>query len=258
MKLLSVLILLFSVSLMSCQNTPDMVAISGGMFVMGANDGEGDEKPEHEVVIDDFFIRKFEVSVAKYTEFCDATGRDMPAAPEWGLIDDHPIINTSWNDAMAYITWLNNETNENYRLPTEAEFEYVARNGGKPGVYPWGDGQPTNENIADLSLTLETGKDGVWSEYIDGYPITAPVGSFAPNKLGVCDINGNVWEWCTNWYAPYPVDKVINPKGPENGTHKVGRGASYNADPWHCRSAGRSWVEPTFSRPGFRLVKDKS
>lgn len=237
--------------------TPEMVKISGGKFIMGQNDGEGDEKPEHVVLIDDFYIGKFEITVSEYKKFCRATNRAMPSEPEWGWIDNNPIINTSWNDAMAYIKWLNFENDESYRLPTEAEFEYVIRNGGESGIYPWGSELPKNENLADLTFKAETSSDRIWKDYNDGFAYTAPVGSFEPNKLGVYDINGNIWEWCSDWYQDYSGKKITDPKGPTSGKWKVGRGASYDADPWHSRSASRAFVEPGFKRPGFRLAKDK-
>ncbi len=236
---------------------PEMIEIKGGQFVMGQKDGEGDEKPEHLVTLDDFYIGKYEVTVSAYKAFCTSTSKSMPPEPEWGWIDNHPIINTSWNDASAYIQWLNAQTGENYRLPTEAEFEYVIRNGGETGLYPWGDSSPLNENLADLSLKTATSSNRIWTSYDDGFAYTAPVGSFDPNKLGVHDINGNIWEWCQDWYDHYPNEAVTNPQGPEEGTHKVGRGGSYNADPWHSRTASRAWVKPTFQKPGFRLAKSK-
>lgn len=236
---------------------PEMVKIEGGVFMMGQNNGEGDEKPEHEVELSDFFIGKFEITVAEYKVFCAATNRTMPKTPEWGWIDDHPIINTTWHDANAYIEWLNKQTQENYRLPTEAEFEYVIRNGGEKGVYPWGTGLPSNENIADEALKSQTSRTSVWNGYDDGYAYTAPVGSFDANKLGVHDINGNIWEWCSDWYQPYTNTKETNPKGAVTGKNKVGRGGSFDSDPWHSRTASRAFVEPSFTRPGFRLAKDK-
>ncbi|WP_165200536.1 formylglycine-generating enzyme family protein [Muriicola soli] len=235
---------------------PIMVKIKGGTYIMGQNDGEGDERPEHLVEIEDFYIAKFEITVSEYREFCLATDRTMPKQPEWGWIDDHPIINTSWNDACDYIQWLNKRTGEDYRLPTEAEFEYVIRNGGEKGVYPWGKALPSNENLADESFRAKTSRSGIWKNYYDGYAFTAPVGSFKPNKLGVCDINGNIWEWCSDWYGEYSDQKSKNPIGATTGKHKVGRGASYGTDPWHSRSASRAYVEPDFKRPGFRLAKD--
>ncbi|OEK01291.1 hypothetical protein BFP97_07085 [Roseivirga sp. 4D4] len=234
---------------------PEMVRVKGGSFMMGQTDGEGDERPIHKVLLNDFYIGKYEVTVAAYRSFCNATGRDMPKVPEWGWIDDHPIINTTWYDARDYIVWLNKTMNETYRLPTEAEFEYVMRDGGKPGVYPWGDGLPKNENLADESLKESTGRTNVWKNHNDGFAFTAPVGSYAPNALGVYDINGNIWEWCNDWYYEYSSNEADNPKGAATGDSKVGRGASYDADPWHSRTASRAYVEPTFQRPGFRLAK---
>lgn len=224
---------------------------------MGQNDGEVDEKPEHLVTIKDFYLSKFEITVSEYREFCTATNREMPKEPEWGWIDNRPIINTSWYDANAYIKWLNSQTNETFRLPTEAEFEFVIRNGGEKGIYPWGNGMPKDENLADETYKTKTAKTGIWNNYNDGFAHTAPVGSYGPNKLGVCDINGNIWEWCSDWYQGYSGNKMANPQGPGSGKWKVGRGASYDADPWHTRSASRAFVEPDFKRPGFRLAKDK-
>ena len=261
MKSIGVIIILVSICLGYTTkdqfHTPNMVFINGGTFVMGQNDGEGDEKPEHLVEINDFYLAKFEITVSEYSAFCKATKREMPKEPEWGWIDNHPIINTSWNDANAYIEWLNAQSKEKYRLPTEAEFEFVIRNGGKQGVYPWGNGTPTNENLADESYKTQTARTGIWKNYNDGFAYTAPVGSYPPNELGVCDINGNIWEWCSDWYEGYSENKMIDPKGAVDGKWKVGRGASFSADPWHSRSASRSFVEPHFKRPGFRLAKDK-
>ena len=234
-----------------------MVEIKGGKFVMGQNDGEKDEQPEHIVEIDDFFMGKYEITVAEFRLFCEATNRPMPVAPEWGWKENHPIMNTSWFDAIAYIEWLNKQMNETYRLPTEAEFEYVIRNGGKTGVFPWDSDVPVNENLADQALKAKTSNERIWPNYNDGFAFTAPVGSFEANALGIHDINGNIWEWCQDWYQSYPIKKDISLKQDFKKTHKVGRGGSYNADPWHSRSASRAWVKPSFKKPGFRLAKSK-
>ncbi|MDF1699467.1 MAG: SUMF1/EgtB/PvdO family nonheme iron enzyme [Saprospiraceae bacterium] len=234
---------------------PELILIQGGTFSMGQENGEKDEQPIHEVILSDFQIAKYEITVEEYRKFCKSTNCSMPDEPKWGWIDNHPIINTTWNDAMAYIRWLNKELNENYRLPTESEFEYVLREGGKKMDLPWGDGIPRNENIADETFGKTHPSKRIWAGYNDGHEFTAPIGSFPANALGIHDINGNIWEWCMDWYQPYESLIKTNPQGANNGTYKVGRGASYNADPWHCRSASRSFVEPTFKGPGFRLAK---
>lgn len=236
--------------------TPQMVLVKGGEFLMGQADGEFDEKPVHRVKLKDFYIGKYEVTVAEYRLFVRETEGSMPAEPKWGWLNDHPIMNLSWIEATEYISWINQQTGENYRLPTEAEFEYVIRNGGKPGVFPWGDGKPKNENIRDISFSEKTGEARSWDGYDDGFAFTSPVGSFAPNDLGVHDINGNIWEWCSDWHDNYPKDFQENPTGPKSGKNKIGRGASFDSDPWHSRTASRAFVEPDFKRPGFRLAKD--
>ncbi len=223
---------------------------------MGQQDGEGDERPIHQVTLDDFYLSAYEVTVEEYRRFCNATAREMPKEPDWGWQDDYPIINTSWFDAMAYIDWINEQNETHFRLPTEAEFEYVIRNGGQDQPDIRINKENINENIGDLSLQRATGTSRILDGYDDGFPFLSPVGSFPANDLGIYDINGNAWEWCNDWYGDYPKEAVTNPKGPDKGMHKVGRGASYNADPWHCRAAGRNWVEPSFNGPGFRLARD--
>ena len=230
-----------------------MQFIKGGVFMMGQSDGEGDERPVHQVTLSDFYISKFELTVGEYRTFCEETNREMPKEPKWGWVDQHPIVNTTWYDAQDYINWYNEKTGLNFRLPTEAEFEYVLRNGGKPGVYSHEKGR-IYENVADETFKVATGRSNIWSGYDDGYAQVAPVGSFPPNELGLYDINGNMWEWVSDWYGAYDDQEVTNPQGPEKGTHKVGRGASFGADPWHCRSAGRNWVKPGFTGPTFRLA----
>lgn len=253
---LSLLGALFHFEVSEQQNS-ELVLIKGGTFSMGQIDAEADERPVHQVTIDDFYMGKYEVTVAEYRKFCEATGHSMPKEPAFGWKENHPVLNTSWNDAMAYIDWLNKSLDDDFRLPTEAEFEYVIRGGAKPGAYPWGKGNPKNENIADEAFKGSKNARTTWTDYVDGYRFTSPVGAMGTNALGVCDINGNVWEWCSDWYGDYSEEAVKNPQGPAEGKWKVGRGASFNADPWHCRSAGRNWVEPTFTGPGFRLAKSK-
>ncbi len=237
------------------QQTPEMVLIKGGSFVMGSENGEGDEKPIRTVTLREFHLSKYEVTVQEYRKFVESTNGLMPREPDWGWQENHPIINISWNDATAYIQWLNSELDEHFRLPTEAEFEFVMREGKNGSVYSWSSDSLINENIGDESFREQTTR-AVWENYDDGFTFTSPVGSFKPNAFGVYDINGNAWEWVFDWYDHYPDEDEINPTGPSTGTHKVGRGASYASDPWHTRIAGRNWVLPEFEGPGFRLAKD--
>ncbi|NNE27892.1 MAG: formylglycine-generating enzyme family protein [Saprospiraceae bacterium] len=232
-----------------------MAFIQGGQFMMGQTDGEFDESPVHKVWLSDFYLAKYEVTVKEYRAYCAATNSTMPQQPEWGFQEDHPIINISWNDAQEYIKWLNKISGAAYRLPTEAEFEYVIKSGKQNSVYPWGSGLPVNENIADESRRDIPGRREIWNGYNDGFPYTSPVGSYSPNSFGVYDINGNAWEWVQDWYGKYTSEDKSNPAGPKEGKFKVGRGASFNADPWHSRSASRAFVEPEFKGPGFRLAK---
>ncbi len=253
--LVHLLFILFISNSVIAQNSPELVVISGGTFIMGTEDGEGDEKPVRRVTLSDFYIGKYEVTVAEYRLFTELTGQKMPKEPSWGWIDDHPIINLNWHQAKAYIEWLNDVLDENFRLPTEAEFEFVIREGKSGTKYSWTSYNTINENIADESFKNETLRS-IWDNYDDGYVFTSPVGSFASNDFGVYDINGNAWEWVSDWYDHYPDKDELDPKGPIDGTHKVGRGASYASDPWHTRIAGRSWVLPEFEGPGFRLAKN--
>jgi len=148
--------------------------------------------------VDGFWVGKCEVTVAQYREFCLATGQRMPYPPEWGWKEDHPVVRVRWEDATAYCEWAE------VRLPTEAEWEYVAR-GGKGHEYVMGDGTPSPE-LALLEGDWYTGS-------------TKTVGSDAANPFGLHDLAGNVWEWCQDWYDEDYYGEcarqgtVRNPKG---------------------------------------------
>ncbi len=172
------------------------------------------------------------------------------------------MVNVSWNDAVAYAKWLSVTSGNKITLPTEAQWEYAAR-GKTSTVRFWGDGDVTTcryANVAD-----QTAKTN-WSHWrvhdcSDGYAVTAPVGSFKPNRYGLHDMLGNVWEWCSDWYGKnyYSSSPRKNPQGPSSGTIRIFRGGSWGFNPRDIRAASRSMSEPGFMfiNLGFRLVLAK-
>ncbi len=216
---------------------PALVAVKGGTFEMGSTDGQPDEQPVRRVTLSDFEIGKYEVTNAQYRAFCDATRRPYPEEPNFARLRNyfldypqHPVVRVSWDDANAYCVWLSERTGDLYRLPTEAEWEYVARNS------PIG-----------------------WDSYQSG---GAPheVGTSPPNELGIYDLMGNVWEWCADWYGAYPAEPQTNPKGAARGTHKVLRGCSWYFSTVPCRTTSRFRFDPTLNywfNGGFRVVRAK-
>ena len=175
------------------------VFVGGGTFQMGDTDGDGfeDERPLHAVRLDGFYLGKYEVTQRQWKALMETN----PSA--FGSGDSYPVENVSWNDAQEFITRLNQKSGRNkYRLPTEAEWEYAARSGGKEEKYAGFSAE--NEifqygNFCDLNCELD------WKEMgqNDRYKNTAPVGSFAPNGLGLYDMTGNVWEWVSDIYYKY-------------------------------------------------------
>ena len=235
----------------------DMVFIKGGTFLMGDTFGDGgnDEKPVHTVTVNDFYMSKYEVTFAQYDTFCEATGRKKPSDSGWGR-GSRPVINVSWNDAVAYCKWVSKHTGEHYRLPTEAEWEYAAREGGRKVRF--GNGK-------DIAAPDEINFDGR-SYYKKSYSRTGvyrnktkPVGSFKPNALGLYDMSGNVWEWCSDWYGEYYYrnSPQNNPKGPSSGSRRVVRGGGWYGGAVYARAANRDCDAPSDSRYliGFRLVR---
>jgi formylglycine-generating enzyme required for sulfatase activity len=214
---------------------PDMVVINPGKFLMGSSEKEPDrfgfEGPQHAVNIAyAFALGKTEVTFAEYDRFAEATGRTKPDDSKWGR-DNRPVIHVSFADAQAYVRWLVQQTGKNYRLPTEAEWEYAARAGSQT-AYWWGDN--IGKNNADCS--------GCGSQW-DGKQ-TAPVGSFKANPFGLYDTAGNVWEWTQDcWHENYN-------QAPGDGSawlasdggdcyRRVVRGGSWDFDPQGLRSAFR-------------------
>jgi formylglycine-generating enzyme required for sulfatase activity len=261
-------------------STDNMVFIPGGTFQMGSEDGEGDENPVHIVTVSSFYMSKYELTVGEFQQFvaatgyqtdadkagwcylwtnkgmerkeganwrCDAMGNLRPVAE-----NNHPVINVSWNDAVAYCQWKSKTTGKNYRLPTEAEWEYAA-GGGDPNIRNrtiWAGASDENQLRQFINYD---GKKGA-----DQYDGTAPVGSLQPNALGLHHMNGNVLEWCSDWYGTYSSNAQTNPKGEVSGTNRVLRGGGWNYSSKHCRLASRSSGAPVnrLNNFGFRLVRE--
>jgi formylglycine-generating enzyme required for sulfatase activity len=178
----------------------------------------------------------------------------------------HPVVQVSWNDAVAYCEWAG------LRLPREAEWEYAARGGntglnGKPRfIFVWGDELPKGQgrygNFADESAKKQFPNWFIFEGYDDGYVYTSPVGSFEPNGYGLYDMAGNVWEWCFDWFDEnYYVEcerqgLIRNPTGPARGSMRVLRGGSWYDYPADVRVARRDWVDPRsrYDNAGFRCA----
>ncbi|MBI4714868.1 MAG: formylglycine-generating enzyme family protein [Nitrospirae bacterium] len=230
-----------------------MVLVRGGCYEMGDREGDGssDEKPVHEVCVDDFYMGKTEVTQKEWQE---VMGNNPSRVKD---CDSCPVDHVSWEDAKEYIARLKEKTGRSYRLPTEAEWEYAARDGGKGYKYGWGDGAPSG-NIADESMKKKFPEWAIWNGYDDGRVVTAPAASYAPNGLGLYDLTGNVWEWVEDWYSEgyYRESPRDDPRGPEAGEFRVLRGGSWNNKASSLRNANRDWGAPDFrfGNIGFRLV----
>lgn len=220
---------------------PEMVRIPAGHFQMGDIQGGGDdnEKPVHWVSVTKLAIGRYEVTFAEYDRFAEATNK--PDDKGWGR-GQHPVINVSWHDAVAYTQWLTQQTGKQYRLPTEAEWEYAAR-AGTTTQYWWGNKIGQNRAACD-------GCGAQWGW--DANRMTAPVGSFAPNPFGLYDTVGNVWEWVADpWHDNYikaPTEARLWEE--QGGNKRLLRGGSWLNLPSDCRVSDRVGASPN-NRDGF-------
>jgi formylglycine-generating enzyme len=246
---------------------PEMVRIPAGEFLMGSSSLSSDEGPVHEVFLDEYYIGKFEVTNAQYKTFCKATGRPCPQ-PRWdqhssrGTSDEltakptYPVVDVSWDDALAYCEWLSRTTVKKYRLPTEAEWEKAARGGLYGKKYPWGDEAYDANGHYRANAGSEAENERIRKK--DGFSYTAPVGSFPPNGYGLYDMAGNVWEWCADFYdgTYYVRSAYKNPQGPERGEKRVIRGGSWFGGPEHMENAARLWDYESirYASTGFRVA----
>lgn len=236
------------------------VAVPGGCFKMGDThgDGQGDEKPVHEVCVDGFSMGKYEVTNAQYRKF----DPDHDSGTYEGNSlnsDNQPVTSVSWNEAVTFAQWLSKKSGRTYRLPSEAEWEYAAR-GGTAGRNYWGDNPAEacrSANGADL-MAKSQWPDWTITSCNDGYKVSAPVGRFQPNAYGLHDMMGNAWEWTNDWYdAEYYFESPKhNPRGPSHGFLRVPRGGGWGNASECVRVSDRNGFAPDFSILflGFRLV----
>jgi formylglycine-generating enzyme required for sulfatase activity len=194
-------------ALKDCDDTPELVAIHAGTFDMGDVLGNGYdyERPVHRVRVEAFLIGRYEVTVGEWNT-CVAAAACPPAGASQDPDPRHPISLVSWDEAELYLAWLGRRTGRQYRLPSEAEWEYAARAGSET-QYTWGNTETTicqHANILDLSGHRAHPSWAWYAGCDDGYAEAAPVGSFPPNAWGLYDMIGNVWEWVADcWHGNY-------------------------------------------------------
>jgi sulfatase modifying factor 1 len=262
-----------------------MVLVEGGSFTMGSDEGEPDERPAHEVRVSSFFIGKFEVTVGEFREFVDATGyatqaeqgdgatvladgsmvRKADASWKNGYMaqdERHPVVCVTWRDAIEYCNWRSTREGlervytingsavgvdlaaKGYRLPTEAEWEYAARGGMSGQRTPYAG----SASLGEVAWYASNAGNA-----------THPVGRKAPNELGLYDMSGNAWEWCSDWYAAdyYAKSPALDPAGPATGGSRICRGGSWGYAEKLLLVVNRNYLGPDrrYSYLGFRVVR---
>jgi len=248
-----------------------------------------DEHPQHRVrITKPFYLGAYHATRGQFREFVADTGYTTdaekgkklgaygwnPDTKESGFnqkyswrnagfeqTDEHPVVNVSWNDAVAFCTWLSKKESKACRLPTEAEWEYACR-AGTTTRYCSGDDPETLAKVGNVADATARAKFPDWKYTIkagDGYVFTAPVGKFKPNAFGLYDMYGNAWQWCADWYGlEYYAKSLANdPTGPDSGAVRVLRGGSWISGPEITRSARRIRLTPDFRSDitGFRVAR---
>lgn len=241
LRLLFAALLLFLTTPVSAENATDrqptgleLVRIKGGCFQQGSATGASNEKPVHEVCLTDYYLGKYEVT---QRDWQDVMGSNPSRFKACG--DSCPVDSVSWSDAKAFINRLNAITGRNFRLPTEAEWEFACRDRSKMVNYCGG-----NE-VGVVAWHRYNSRNG-----------PHPVGQKQQNSLGIFDMSGNVWEWVLDWNGTYPSTLQNDPNGATSGSSRVRRGGSWQYDPEKTRSTWRSsgYQEDRAMDIGFRLA----
>lgn len=213
-----------------------MIRVDGGTFTMGATPEQGSdavdkEKPTHSVTLSTYYIGETEVT----QELWQAVMGNNPS-----IINESrwPVERVNWNDCQDFITKLNSLTGYNFRLPTEAEWEFAARGGNNSRGYKF-----AGSNSIDVVAWY-------WDKSND---LAHNVAQKSPNELGLYDMSGNVWEWCQDWYGEYSSSSQSNPTGLTSGSYRVLRGGCWGSDAWYCRVSTRLSYSPGYSNFGLGL-----
>ncbi len=243
------------------KSTENMILVEGGTFTMGSNEGETDSRPAHQVTISSFYIDKYEVTNAQFCEFLNSITKNSPDEvaryfyqdedivsynaetskyKPLGAYSKHPVVEVTWEGAVAYAEWVGK------RLPTEAEWEFAARGGKNSTGFEY-----SGNNKPDLVA---------W--YNDPYGSTRTIGTKMPNELGIYDMSGNVWEWCSDWYDKdfYKKSESSNPNStvPDKDATRVLRGGAWNSTVADIKIIYRNSLKPHYSNggSGFRCAMD--
>ena len=209
-----------------------MIFVEGGTFAMGSTSGESDEEPVHNVTLDSYYIGETEITQAQWRAIMGTNPSDYTG-------DNRPVENVSWEDAQKFCKKLSELTGKRYVLPTEAQWEYAARGGNKSKGYTYSG----SNSVGEVAKYDSSG----------GH---SSVKSKKPNELGIYDMSGNVWEWCSDWYGSYSSSAQSNPQGPSSGSYRVLRGGGWYNYSSHCRVANRYNSNPSnrYGGYGFRVV----
>ena len=219
----------------------NMIYVEGGTFNMGSDHvfADSNEKPIHDVTLDSFYIAECEITQAQWQAV-------MGNNPSYCLDDNRPVERVSWYDAQEFCEKLSQLTGKTYVLPTEAQWEFAARGGNKSKNYEYS-GSNSIDRVA-----------WYWYDYDNTDPQTLPVKQLSPNELGIYDMSGNVYEWCSDWYSSsyYSSSPTNNPTGPSSGSYRVLRGGGCTSNPGDCYVWSRSWYNPgvLYKFVGFRIV----
>jgi len=221
-----------------------MIYIPPGVFIMGSDVDEIDEKPSHKLDLEGYWIGKYEVTFDQFDKFCTETQREKPDDAGWGR-GNFPVISVSWEDAQEYCKWISSKTGFQFTLPTEAQWEKAAR-GTDGRRFPWGN-QMADKNLANAEKLGKPGR-------------TVPIGSYplGASPYGLMDMAGNVWEWCCDWYDWYKVEnakKIEYPMDARSLNFRSIRGGSWFDEPRFVTTTNRFGTKPSYRgyTVGFRL-----